>query len=93
MDPLEKKVQKALDLAEENNTMLRKMRRSMRIANVVRVIYWVVIIGAAIGAYYFIQPYIEGAQTIYNDIDEKFSAVDQEFQGNLDNFLNLFKGE
>ena len=68
------------------------MRRSQRIANVVRIIYWIILIGAAIGAYYFIQPYIEGAQEIYSNVDSRFTAVDAEFQGNLEKFLDLFKG-
>lgn len=92
MDPADKKVQELLSLTRENNTMLHKMRRSQRIANVVRIIYWIILIGAAIGAYYFIQPYIEGAQEIYSNVDSRFTAVDAEFQGNLEKFLDLFKG-
>ncbi|PIR38203.1 MAG: hypothetical protein COV34_01125 [Candidatus Zambryskibacteria bacterium CG10_big_fil_rev_8_21_14_0_10_42_12] len=90
---MDRKVQELLSLTRENNTMLHKMRRSQRIANIMRVVYWLILAGAAIGAYYFIQPYIEGAQQFYNDVDARFTAVDEEFQGNLQNFLDFFKSE
>jgi len=47
------------ELAEENNKLLRAMKRSQRFASIMRVIYWVVIIGLSIGAYYYIQPYTD----------------------------------
>lgn len=33
------------------------MKRSARISNILRIFYWVIIIGLSVGAYYFIQPY------------------------------------
>lgn len=93
MDPVDKKIEEVRKLAEENNIMLQKMKRSMRLATVFRVIYWVIALGLAVGAYYFIQPYIEGAQRVYTDLDERFTAVDEEFQGNLDSFLDFFRGD
>lgn len=47
------------DLAEENNKLLRSLRRSRRIGIIMSVLYWVVIIGVSVGAFYFIQPYID----------------------------------
>lgn len=91
MDPRDRKIEELLKLVEENNDMLHKMRRSMRIATVLRVIYWCILAGAAVGTYYLVQPYVEGAQNIYTNIDHKLTAVDDEFQDNLNSFLNLFK--
>ena len=45
-------------LAEESNKILLSMRRSNRISTVIRITYWVLIIGLSFGAYYLIQPYI-----------------------------------
>jgi hypothetical protein len=45
-------------LAQENNTILRKMRRSSRWQLTFQIGYWVLIIGLTFGAFYFIQPYI-----------------------------------
>ncbi|MES3005108.1 MAG: hypothetical protein V4690_03305 [Patescibacteria group bacterium] len=68
MTPEERELlQRSVDLAEENNGMLRTIRRSMRIARIMSILYWVVIIGSAIGAYYFIQPYLEFMTGAYGD--------------------------
>ncbi len=59
MTPEEKSLlERTYKLAEENNTLLHSMRRSARIANVMRVLYWVVIILLSYGAYFAIQPYM-----------------------------------
>lgn len=76
MSPEEKELLKrTLALAEENNDMLRSMQRSMRLQRLMTILYWVFIIGSAIGAYYLIQPYIDsisgavgGAKTSWSDI-------------------------
>jgi len=66
MSPEERELlEKSVSLAEENNSMLHSMRRSMRIASIMRLIYWALIIGSAVGAYYFIQPYLEQLISIY----------------------------
>ena len=49
----------SIKLAEENNKMLRGLRRSNRVSIFFRVIYWVIIIGTAFGAYYAIQPKVQ----------------------------------
>jgi hypothetical protein len=43
---------------EENNTILRSMRRSQRFATLSKVFYWVLIIVLSFGAYVAIQPYL-----------------------------------
>ena len=45
-------------LARENNQLLQKLNRRARLSTLVKVLYWVVIIGLSFGAFYFIQPYI-----------------------------------
>ncbi len=60
MTPEEKSLlERTYALAEENNEMLRSIRNANRISLILRIVYWVVIIGIALGAYYFIQPYFE----------------------------------
>ncbi|MDE2038005.1 MAG: hypothetical protein KGI69_02160 [Patescibacteria group bacterium] len=44
-------------MVEENNDILRGLRRSNRITTVMRVLYWVVIVGLSFGAFYLVQPY------------------------------------
>jgi len=59
MTPEEKSLlERTYKLAEENNSLLHSMRRSARLANIMRIAYWAVIILASVGAYYAIQPYL-----------------------------------
>ncbi|MFZ2484561.1 MAG: hypothetical protein WAX80_00835 [Minisyncoccia bacterium] len=60
MNPEEKVLlERTLKLSEENNKILHSMQRSMRLGHIMRIIYWLFIIGSAVGAYYLIQPYID----------------------------------
>ena len=60
MDPEAKQlIEKTYSLVEENNKKLRRMRRSQKVTSIMRVVYWLIIIGIAIGAFYFLQPYID----------------------------------
>lgn len=61
-------LKKTLELSQENNKMLHSIRRGMFWGRVIRVVYWVVIIGAAIGVYYYIQPYINNAVGAYGNL-------------------------
>ena len=71
MSPEERELlNKAVGLAEENNQMLHSMRRSQRWSSIARAIYWVFIIGSAVGAYYFIQPYIDQMMQLYGSASD-----------------------
>lgn len=81
MEPEEREMlKKTLELAQENNNMLRSIRRGMLWSKIIRVAYWVIIIGAAIGLYYYIEPYIDSAISAYGDV-----------KGDLRSFGDLFK--
>lgn len=69
MSPEERELLKrSVELAEENNDMLHSMRRSMRLARIMSIMYWVVIIGSAVGAYYLIQPYLSAITGAYGNV-------------------------
>jgi hypothetical protein len=71
MSPEEKELLKrTIVLAEENNQILRSMQRSMRVQRFMTLVYWVFIIGSAIGAYYLIQPYIDSLMEVYGSASE-----------------------
>jgi len=68
MDPESKQLlQNTFNLATENNKMLRKIRRSQKIASFMRIVYWIIIIGITAGAFYFFQPYLEQAKGFIQD--------------------------
>ena len=81
MDPESKKLlEENLRLAEENNKMLRSLHRSMRLRRFVSIIYWVLIIGSTVGAYYFIQPYIEQVVGVYSGGKDKLDNINKFFE-------------
>jgi len=66
MPPEEKELlEKSVILAEDNNKMLRSMRNSMRWGRIMTVVYWVLIIGISVGAFYFLQPYVDQVVKTY----------------------------
>ena len=69
MTPEEKSLlERTYKLAEENNSMIRSMRRSARISNIMRAAYWAVILIVSFGAYYLIQPYLETMIGVYDQV-------------------------
>ncbi|MFZ2620985.1 MAG: hypothetical protein WAX85_02290 [Minisyncoccia bacterium] len=83
MSPEEKELfKRSIELAEQNNAILLYMQRSMRWAHVMSILYWVFIIGSAVGAYYLIQPYVEA-------IGGKFNGATSNLNGILDGIKGL----
>ena len=61
-------LERVAKLAEESNDILRKMRRTSRISGFMHILYWAVIILISLGAYYFVQPYIDMAMKLYGQV-------------------------
>ena len=81
MSPEEKELLKrSIALAEENNDILRSIQRSMRLSRFMSLIYWVFIIGSAIGAYYLVQPYIEAVTGAYGGASNNIGDLINNFK-------------
>ena len=94
MTPEEKSLlERTYTLSVENNLILRSMRRTARIAAVMRVIYWVVIIGLSIGAYYVIQPYVNMLIDSLMQLQGSVKSIQgmQDSSGSIDTVLNAIK--
>lgn len=73
MEPEERELlQRVLKLSEQNNRMLRSMRRSAMIGRLFHVFYWLIIIGLTVVSYYVLQPYI-GTMTSLLDTASQFT--------------------
>lgn len=76
MNPEEKQMlEETLELSQENNNMLKHIRRSQKMAAVMRIFYWVLVLVISYGAYTFAEPYvnqmvkiIQSSQTELNNI-------------------------
>lgn len=67
-------LEKLLRLTEENNVMLRRIQSRARWGTIFRVAYWVLLIGLSIGAFYFIQPYIEAVTGGVNEFQNQVNT-------------------
>jgi len=80
MNPEERKVlYEAARLAEENNKILRGMRRSARYAFIWKVIYWGIILGLAYQSYIWIEPYVTTLLKTYSDLQKNMQSVSGKF--------------
>ncbi|MDQ5962491.1 MAG: hypothetical protein QG653_298 [Patescibacteria group bacterium] len=73
----QEKLEEVYKLTLENNTLLHGMRNRERIANAIRILYWLVIIGSLFGAYYYIRPVIDVFTTNKGKIDETLTQFQQ----------------
>lgn len=58
----QRQVDELLRKTDENNRMLHKLISGARWARFWSFVYYAIIVGSAIGAYYYIQPYISAVQ-------------------------------
>jgi hypothetical protein len=61
-------LRRTYEIEKENNTMLKTLYRSMLWGRLFRFAYWVIIISAMLGAYYYVQPYIDPVLKAYNNV-------------------------
>ncbi len=67
MDPDIKKILiENLEITKQNNELLTKIRSVQKWSQITRAVYWLLIIGASLGSYYFIQPYLGSILNVYS---------------------------
>jgi hypothetical protein len=87
MTPEERELlNKSIEIAEENNKILRGIRRSARFSSILRAIYWLIILGTAFGAYYFVKPFIDPVIKSYNGMQQNIESV-KNMTSNLPSWL------
>ena len=57
----QEKLDEMYEMVQENNDILRTLLRRERINSFLRIMYWLFIIGTLFGAYYYVQPFVNGA--------------------------------
>ena len=67
-DGIEERIDRLEKLAKENNKILKKLRNNMRMGTIMRILYWGVIIGSMLGAYYYLQPFIKPLLDTYDTL-------------------------
>ena len=70
-----KKLNRALEISEENNTMLKALVRSMRWSRLFKILYWSILIAVSVGAFYYLQPYVDKLSSAYTSLEKRVSHV------------------
>ena len=65
---LERTIQETRQLAEENNELIKGVNNSLYWQKVFNYVYWLIIIGIAIGAFYFLQPLWDNVMAAYDTV-------------------------
>jgi len=84
MNPEEKQMlAETLRLTQENNQLLHKIRRSAFIANLMTLVYWVLIFGVPIVLYYyFLQPYVSEVLSTYQGGADQAQGITEQLKNN-----------
>ncbi|MFH1979137.1 MAG: hypothetical protein ABII97_02025 [Patescibacteria group bacterium] len=74
-DQIKKLLNKNLAVSEESLKILKKVHRAQSIGRYLRIFKWVVIVLLALGAYYYIQPFMETFWSSVDAIKENVSSL------------------
>lgn len=80
----------------ENNKILKKMQARNRLATLGHILKWSIYIAIAVYAYIYLQPFIEEAQNVIEQVKETTSAVGdfrRQADENFSNIIDRFRGE
>lgn len=75
-DLSEQKIQRILELSESNSRILKSIRRSIIVGRIIHTVYWAVLIGASIGAFWFLRPYISQINELFGGLKNGAGAVE-----------------
>ncbi len=71
MNPEERELLESIrKLTEENNEIIKSLRRIHRWGSFWSVFRWALIIGSALGAYYYLQPYVDKILELYSALPD-----------------------
>lgn len=88
-------IKKNIELTEENNKLLRKMRRHALLGGLFKLLWIAAIIGVPVYLYInFLAPILDqvlsAAETVQG-VGERVGGVGTEFQGKIQGVIDLFK--
>ena len=82
------KLDEILTLTRENNEIIKKMRRLQKIQNTFRIVYWIIIVAVALGAYYFFQPMLDSFFREFDSIKQLINNLSSK-ANNLPDVSNI----
>jgi len=89
MDSESKKLlEETFELAKENNKMLRRVRGFQKWQSFWSILKILVVIGVSLGVVYYLEPYLEKAMSVFNQISGMKQSVDS---ASIQNMLKNIK--
>lgn len=70
-----------LKLTKENNKILLGLRRSQRLGIAFTAFKWIIVISLTLGAYYYLQPFLEQLLQIYSGLGDVYNSTGSLFDG------------
>ena len=84
MEPEDKRMlKKTLELAENNNKILKKLYSDVVWQRIWSAVYWVFVLGTAVGVYYYLQPFIDSLTHTYQSLTGQAVDINQLFDSVL----------
>ncbi len=82
METEEKKIlEENLEISKESLKILKGIRRANRLNMAFKILYWLVILGAVAGVYYFLEPYIKSAMGAVQQVQQALPGSQNGTQG------------
>jgi hypothetical protein len=86
MDPIiDARLKGIEESLEKNHEILVRIRQVQKNAQLFKLFYWVLIISATFGAFYYVQPYINQILGVYTG----FQGTQEQMQNNITNLGDL----
>jgi len=84
------------ELVEENNEILTALKQSERRSNIFRFIYWMLVLGALSGIFYYLKPIVDFLFANFHNLKKLLYGVSQVSESlpetnNLKNIFNQLK--
>lgn len=78
-EDIEKKIEELTRMVAENTRVVKKIRSVQKWNNIWTLLRYVIIIGLAIGAFYFVEPYYKQVQDLYAKGSAQFNSFSNFF--------------
>jgi len=90
IDELKGLVTKNIEVTEDTNRIVRKMRRTSRLAFIFQIVWWLIVAGVTGAAYYYlVQPQMAKIEQLYG----MTQAQSQSWNDQVTNFLKFFQAQ
>ena len=96
MEPdIDARLKRIEETLEKNHNLLVRIRRVQRNGQLFKIFYWILIFLFALGAFYYIQPYLNQLIEAYTGIQNTQEQLQNSIPAlkNVDGILNQLKGK